>query len=196
MFHVLSAWHTTLRIVRFFDLVLHVCSNNSLKASVFRNVTLPYWSSLLWEVCLLLCTLSLYFMCPHRSLQPKGPAKGRAIPSISKSREEEIRKILRANLQKTRQRVGETTAWSLKLFSNKQSFSLSLCGDPPQRNMFRLLIKFMILPACLVWDSNLRLFCIQIELFTTEPPGRTNSELIILLICSVNAHSASVNASY
>ncbi|KAK2830705.1 hypothetical protein Q5P01_018636 [Channa striata] len=37
--------------------------------------------------------------------QPSGPSRQRAIPSISKSREEEIRKILRANLQKTRQRL-------------------------------------------------------------------------------------------
>ncbi|XP_039977708.1 Na(+)/H(+) exchanger beta-like [Xiphias gladius] len=40
-----------------------------------------------------------------QNIQPKGPARRRAIPSISKSREEEIRKILRANLQKTRQRL-------------------------------------------------------------------------------------------
>lgn len=40
-------------------------------------------------------------------MEPRGPARRRAIPSISKSREEEIRKILRSNLQKTRQRVGK-----------------------------------------------------------------------------------------
>uniref|UniRef100_A0A4W6DSX3 Sodium/hydrogen exchanger n=1 Tax=Lates calcarifer TaxID=8187 RepID=A0A4W6DSX3_LATCA len=40
-----------------------------------------------------------------QNIQTKGPARRRAIPSISKSREEEIRKILRANLQKTRQRL-------------------------------------------------------------------------------------------
>jgi len=44
-------------------------------------------------------------MCPHRNLQQKEPAKRRVIPSISKTREAEIRKALRANLQKTRQRV-------------------------------------------------------------------------------------------
>lgn len=48
-------------------------------------------------------------MCPCRNVQQRGPTKQRTIPSISKSREEEIRKILRANLQKTRQRVGEAT---------------------------------------------------------------------------------------
>ncbi|KAK2920811.1 Na(+)/H(+) exchanger beta-like isoform X1 [Channa argus] len=40
-----------------------------------------------------------------QNAQPSGPSRRRAIPSISKSREEEIRKILRANLQKTRQRL-------------------------------------------------------------------------------------------
>uniref|UniRef100_A0A8D0ADE0 Sodium/hydrogen exchanger n=1 Tax=Sander lucioperca TaxID=283035 RepID=A0A8D0ADE0_SANLU len=40
-----------------------------------------------------------------QNIKPRGPARQRAIPSISKSREQEIRKILRANLQKTRQRL-------------------------------------------------------------------------------------------
>ncbi|XP_044028750.1 Na(+)/H(+) exchanger beta-like isoform X3 [Siniperca chuatsi] len=40
-----------------------------------------------------------------QNIQPRGPARRRAIPSISKSREEEIRKILRGHLQKTRQRL-------------------------------------------------------------------------------------------
>ncbi|KAM8839894.1 sodium/hydrogen exchanger 1b [Spinachia spinachia] len=40
-----------------------------------------------------------------QNIQLKESAKGRAIPSISKSREQEIRKILRGNLQNTRQRL-------------------------------------------------------------------------------------------
>lgn len=40
-----------------------------------------------------------------QNIQPKAPPRRRAIPSISKSREEEIRKLLRANMQKTRQRL-------------------------------------------------------------------------------------------
>uniref|UniRef100_A0A672IV16 Sodium/hydrogen exchanger n=1 Tax=Salarias fasciatus TaxID=181472 RepID=A0A672IV16_SALFA len=40
-----------------------------------------------------------------QNIQPKEPVRRRVIPSISKSREEEIRKMLRANLQKTRQRL-------------------------------------------------------------------------------------------
>uniref|UniRef100_A0A8C9UYS1 Sodium/hydrogen exchanger n=1 Tax=Scleropages formosus TaxID=113540 RepID=A0A8C9UYS1_SCLFO len=40
-----------------------------------------------------------------QNIQPKKPPSDRAIPQISKGREEEIRKILRNNLQKTRQRL-------------------------------------------------------------------------------------------
>uniref|UniRef100_A0AAQ4PYR1 Sodium/hydrogen exchanger n=1 Tax=Gasterosteus aculeatus aculeatus TaxID=481459 RepID=A0AAQ4PYR1_GASAC len=40
-----------------------------------------------------------------QNIQLKQSARGRAIPSISKSREQEIRKILRGNLQNTRQRL-------------------------------------------------------------------------------------------
>lgn len=40
-----------------------------------------------------------------RNIQPKKPPQDRALPQLSKAREEEIRKILRTNLQRTRQRV-------------------------------------------------------------------------------------------
>ncbi|KAI3358808.1 hypothetical protein L3Q82_015209 [Scortum barcoo] len=40
-----------------------------------------------------------------QNIQPRAPGRRRAMPSISKSREEEIRKVLRGNLQKTRQRL-------------------------------------------------------------------------------------------
>ncbi|KAM6899609.1 sodium/hydrogen exchanger 1b [Xenentodon cancila] len=40
-----------------------------------------------------------------QNIQQRGVAKRRAMPSISKTREQEIRKILRHNLQKTRQRL-------------------------------------------------------------------------------------------
>ncbi|XP_078146375.1 sodium/hydrogen exchanger 1b isoform X2 [Centroberyx gerrardi] len=40
-----------------------------------------------------------------QNIQPREPPSGRIIPKISKGREEEIRKILRGNLQKTRQRL-------------------------------------------------------------------------------------------
>ncbi|KAL7382348.1 hypothetical protein ABVT39_020896 [Epinephelus coioides] len=48
---------------------------------------------------------SLISSVSMQNMQPRGPARRRAMPTISKSREQEIRKILRANLQKTRQRL-------------------------------------------------------------------------------------------
>lgn len=40
-----------------------------------------------------------------RNIHPKSTASERILPALSKDKEEEIRKILRSNLQKTRQRV-------------------------------------------------------------------------------------------
>ncbi|CAN9492959.1 unnamed protein product [Ophioblennius macclurei] len=40
-----------------------------------------------------------------QNIQPREPVRRRLVPSISKGREEEIRKMLRSNLQKTRQRL-------------------------------------------------------------------------------------------
>uniref|UniRef100_A0A8C1Q3X7 Sodium/hydrogen exchanger n=1 Tax=Cyprinus carpio TaxID=7962 RepID=A0A8C1Q3X7_CYPCA len=40
-----------------------------------------------------------------QNIQPKKPPQDRALPQLSKAREEEIRKILRTNLQRTRQRL-------------------------------------------------------------------------------------------
>lgn len=44
------------------------------------------------------------FCCP-RNIHPKAVTSDRILPALSKDKEEEIRKILRSNLQKTRQRV-------------------------------------------------------------------------------------------
>ncbi|XP_041810958.1 Na(+)/H(+) exchanger beta-like [Chelmon rostratus] len=50
-----------------------------------------------------------------QNIQPREPVRRRAIPSISKSREQEIRKILRNNLQKTRQRLRSYSRHDLML---------------------------------------------------------------------------------
>lgn len=52
------------------------------------------------------------FCCP-RNIHPKSMASERILPALSKDKEEEIRKILRSNLQKTRQRVRPSPAWRL-----------------------------------------------------------------------------------
>lgn len=43
--------------------------------------------------------------CCSRNIHPKSLPAERILPALSKDKEEEIRKILRNNLQKTRQRV-------------------------------------------------------------------------------------------
>lgn len=72
-------------------------------------------------------------LCIHRNIESRGPARRRAIPSISKSREEEIRKILRNNLQKTRQRVGNTV--------KSQPVSLLMSVDVMSSAQMRVLKK-------------------------------------------------------
>lgn len=42
-----------------------------------------------------------------RNIHPKSLPAERILPALSKDKEEEIRKILRNNLQKTRQRVSD-----------------------------------------------------------------------------------------
>ncbi|XP_017551279.2 sodium/hydrogen exchanger 1 [Pygocentrus nattereri] len=63
-----------------------------------------------------------------QNIQPKKTPSERALPQISKSREEEIRKILRTNLQKTRQRL--------------QSYNRhTLMADPYEDGWNEILIK-------------------------------------------------------
>ncbi|XP_038580920.1 Na(+)/H(+) exchanger beta-like [Micropterus salmoides] len=58
-----------------------------------------------------------------QNIQPRGSARQRAIPSISKSREEEIRKILRSHLQKTRQRLRSYSRHDLMIDPFEDSMS-------------------------------------------------------------------------
>lgn len=51
------------------------------------------------------CRVTLNPICPCRNINPKTLPVERILPALSKDKEEEIRKILRNNLQKTRQRV-------------------------------------------------------------------------------------------
>lgn len=63
-----------------------------------------------------------------QNIQPKKPIEDRALPQLSKSREEEIRSILRTNLQKTRQRL--------------QSYNRhTLVGDPYEDGWNEMLLK-------------------------------------------------------
>lgn len=50
-------------------------------------------------------------LCCPRNIHPKSLPTERILPALSKDKEEEIRKILRNNLQKTRQRVKAYPSW-------------------------------------------------------------------------------------
>lgn len=92
--------------------------------------------------------------CPCRNIQQK-----RAIPSISKSREEEIRKILRANLQKTRQRVGENTillSRSIQLCRDNTLYKPILCTFFPMVMLVFLLSSFVLTADTTWWWTGLR----------------------------------------
>lgn len=49
--------------------------------------------------------VALSAVCPRRNISPKTLPDSNALSALSKDKEDEIRKILRSNLQKTRQRV-------------------------------------------------------------------------------------------
>uniref|UniRef100_A0A8C7YDD4 Sodium/hydrogen exchanger n=1 Tax=Oryzias sinensis TaxID=183150 RepID=A0A8C7YDD4_9TELE len=76
----------------------------------------------------------------------RAPPKQRAIPSISKTREQEIRKILRANLQKTRQRLRSYSRHDL--FSDPFEDSMSEIRFRKQRvQMERRMSHYLTVPA-------------------------------------------------
>lgn len=78
------------------------------------------------------------FCCP-RNIHPKAVTSDRILPALSKDKEEEIRKILRSNLQKTRQRVRSRLSLALLIFSrvctlstSPASSALLLLPTPPE----------------------------------------------------------------
>uniref|UniRef100_A0A8C8DSB7 Sodium/hydrogen exchanger n=1 Tax=Oryzias sinensis TaxID=183150 RepID=A0A8C8DSB7_9TELE len=84
--------------------------------------------------------------CSSVAFQQRAPPKQRAIPSISKTREQEIRKILRANLQKTRQRLRSYSRHDL--FSDPFEDSMSEIRFRKQRvQMERRMSHYLTVPA-------------------------------------------------
>lgn len=75
------------------------------------------------------------FCCP-RNIHPKAVTSDRILPALSKDKEEEIHKILRSNLQKTRQRVRSRLSLALLSFSPVctlgTSSALLLPPTPPE----------------------------------------------------------------
>uniref|UniRef100_A0A3P9H2A9 Sodium/hydrogen exchanger n=1 Tax=Oryzias latipes TaxID=8090 RepID=A0A3P9H2A9_ORYLA len=81
-----------------------------------------------------------------QNAQQRASPKQRAIPSISKTREQEIRKILRANLQKTRQRLRSYSRHDL--FSDPFEDSMSEIRFRKQRvQMERRMSHYLTVPA-------------------------------------------------
>lgn len=93
-------WAFCTRWISFFCIFAFVNSWN-----LPQNVAVNADAARAAELQVQLSELNVWLSILLRNIQPRGLSKRRAIPSISKSREEEIRKILRNNLQKTRQRV-------------------------------------------------------------------------------------------
>lgn len=78
---------------------------------VFINMSHSFRLLLFAHICCQHKISEFFFSCVFlRNIQPKIPpavpkSAERALPQLRKSREEEIRKILKSNLQRTRQRV-------------------------------------------------------------------------------------------
>lgn len=97
-----------------------------------------------------------------QNIQPKAPGKRRAIPSISKSREEEIRKILRGNLQKTRQRLRSYSRHDL--FMDPFEDNVSEMRFRKQRvEMERRMSHYLTVPANRQETPSVRKVCFEPE---------------------------------
>lgn len=110
-----------------------------------------------------------------QNIQPRDPGRKRAIPSISKSREEEIRKILRGNLQKTRQRLRSYSRHDL--FMDPFEDNVSEVRFRRQRvEMERRMSHYLTVPANRQETPPVRKVCFEPEnqVFTyddSESPG-------------------------
>ncbi|KAM4539029.1 sodium/hydrogen exchanger 1b [Odontesthes bonariensis] len=97
-----------------------------------------------------------------QNLQQREPAKRRAIPSISKTREAEIRKALRANLQKTRQRLRSYSRHDL--FMDPFEDHMSEVRFRKQRvEMERRMSHYLTVPANRQETPPVRKVCFQPE---------------------------------
>nr|XP_020516749.2 Na(+)/H(+) exchanger beta-like [Labrus bergylta] len=97
-----------------------------------------------------------------QNIQPKGPSRRRAIPSISKSREAEIRKILRGNLQQTRQRLRSYSRHDL--FMDPFEDNVSEVRFRKQRvEMERRMSHYLTVPANRQETPSVRKVCFEPE---------------------------------
>ncbi|KAM6973845.1 sodium/hydrogen exchanger 1b [Tautogolabrus adspersus] len=97
-----------------------------------------------------------------QNIQPRVPSRGRAIPSISKSREQEIRKMLRGNLQKTRQRLRSYSRHDL--FMDPFEDNVSEVRFRKQRvEMERRMSHYLTVPANRQETPSVRKVCFEPE---------------------------------
>lgn len=96
------------------------------------------------------------------NIQPKETAGKRAIPSISKKREDEIRKILRANLQKTRQRLRSYSRHDLMMDPFEDSVS-EIRFRRQRVEMERRMSHYLTVPAKIQERPSVRKVCFQPE---------------------------------
>ncbi|XP_033830643.1 Na(+)/H(+) exchanger beta-like [Periophthalmus magnuspinnatus] len=115
-----------------------------------------------------------------QNIQPKDAPKKRAIPSISKKREEEIRKILRANLQKTRQRLRSYSRHDLMIDPFEDNVS-EIRFRKQRVEMERRMSHYLTVPAKTQERPSVRKVCFEPEhkVYTydeSESPNRSKSE--------------------
>ncbi|XP_030267534.1 sodium/hydrogen exchanger 1b [Sparus aurata] len=96
------------------------------------------------------------------NIQPRGAARRRAIPSISKSREEEIRKILRSNLQKTRQRLRSYSRHDLLIDPFEDTLS-EIRFRKQRVEMERRMSHYLTVPANRQETPSVRKVCFESE---------------------------------
>ncbi|XP_069372096.1 Na(+)/H(+) exchanger beta-like [Paralichthys olivaceus] len=97
-----------------------------------------------------------------QNIQPKGLSRGRAMPSISRSREEEIRKILRGNLQKTRQRLRSYSRHDLMMDPFEDNLS-ELRFRKQRVEMERRMSHYLTVPANRQETPSVRKVCFEPE---------------------------------
>ncbi|XP_066499257.1 sodium/hydrogen exchanger 1 [Hoplias malabaricus] len=82
-----------------------------------------------------------------QNIQPRKTPSERALPQLSKSREEEIRKILRTNLQKTRQRLQSYNRHTLVVDPDEDGWSDILLKRKKMKELEKRMNNYLTVPA-------------------------------------------------
>ncbi|XP_026083780.1 sodium/hydrogen exchanger 1-like [Carassius auratus] len=82
-----------------------------------------------------------------QNIQPKRSSQERALPQLSKAREEEIRKILRTNLQKTRQRLYSYNRHTLIADPYEDGWNEMLIRRKKMKDLEKKMNNYLTVPA-------------------------------------------------